>query len=361
MFNDYVRNIEFELTNMCNAGCTMCSRVGTYPGGLSEEVYNSGWKNISKNVHHHVIDSLIHEHVEAIDYGGNFGDPLIHPNIFELLEYTSQFNIYQEVQTNASLQTKKFWKNVAKLKNLRIWFHIDGLEDTNHLYRRFTNFKKIENNAKTFLDSGGNGSWVFIVFRHNEHQVEEAQDLAKKWGFDEFIIKKTARGLEKDSSKFAAKDIMTKNGIQKLGYHAPNNPKYRADSLDKKENLPIDCYSKKRGTYYVTCEEEVHPCCITGKHAYRIKHSNIERDNICNDIKFDVRINPVDNTFNNIVKNYNNLQTIFEENWKNKNYKICDKRCGTNITSQKQHISFKDNLGSKRFSGWAGPHNLRNY
>ena len=53
-----------------------------------------------------------------------------------------------------------------------------------------------ERNAKTFLDSGGTGSWVFIVFHHNEHQVEEARELSKRWGFDEFIIKKTSRKFE---------------------------------------------------------------------------------------------------------------------------------------------------------------------
>ena len=44
MFNKKVRNIEFELTNRCNAGCPLCSRTGTNKGGLSDTVYNSGWK-----------------------------------------------------------------------------------------------------------------------------------------------------------------------------------------------------------------------------------------------------------------------------------------------------------------------------
>ena len=75
MFNAKVRNIEFELTNRCNAGC-LCSRTGTNKGGLSDSVYNSGWKDLSKEVHHHVIDSLRKRHdIESIDYGGCYGDP----------------------------------------------------------------------------------------------------------------------------------------------------------------------------------------------------------------------------------------------------------------------------------------------
>ena len=96
--------------------------------------------------------------------------------------------IYQEVQTNASLQTDKFWQSVAKIDKLRMWFHLDGLKDTNHIYRRYTNWSKIERNAKTFLDAGGRGSWVFIVFRHNEHQVEEAERFAEDLGFTNVYV-----------------------------------------------------------------------------------------------------------------------------------------------------------------------------
>ena len=37
-------------------------------------------------------------------------------------------SIYQEVQTNASLQTDKFWQSVAKIDKLRMWFHLDALK-----------------------------------------------------------------------------------------------------------------------------------------------------------------------------------------------------------------------------------------
>ena len=244
MFNEYVRNIEFELTNRCNAGCPLCSRTGTNKGGLSDSVFNSGWKEISKEVHHHVIDSVDRNYIESIDYGGCYGDPLMHPNILEILQYGE--GIYQEVQTNASLQSVKFWKSIAKIKNLRMWFHLDGLEDTNHIYRRYTDWKKIEKNAKTFLDSGGTGSWVFIVFHHNEHQVEEARELSKQWGFDEFIIKKTSRNFENGEHK-VSKEVMTPDGLQTITYERSRDISYQDESVQNSivTDIPIDCYSKK--------------------------------------------------------------------------------------------------------------------
>jgi hypothetical protein len=44
-----------------------------------------------------------------------------------------------------------------------------------------------------FVAAGGRAEWDFIVFRHNEHQVEEARALAKELGFQRFFVKKTSR------------------------------------------------------------------------------------------------------------------------------------------------------------------------
>ena len=44
-----------------------------------------------------------------------------------------------------------------------------------------------------FRAAGGHAQWDFIVFRHNQHQVERAQQLSREWGFSKFQVKKTAR------------------------------------------------------------------------------------------------------------------------------------------------------------------------
>jgi len=54
-------------------------------------------------------------------------------------------------------------------------------------------------NAKAFIDAGGIAHWDFIVFQHNEHQVEEARHLAKEMGFKNFNVKKTTRWRRYDN------------------------------------------------------------------------------------------------------------------------------------------------------------------
>lgn len=359
LFNEYVRNIEFEPTNRCNAACPLCSRSGQFKGGLSETVYRSKWRDLDIDVHKHIVESLNLDKVESLDYGGCYGDPLMHPKFLKMLQQGSEAS-YQEVQTNASLQTKKFWTESAKIDNLRIWFHLDGLEDTNHLYRRLTDWKKIEKNAKTFLDAGGKASWVFIVFKHNEHQVEEAREMSKEWGFDEFIIKKTARRMKEGQE--ASKKMWTHDGFETFSYEPPENKDYVAEViLNGTTQMDIDCYSEKRGTYYVSCDDRVWPCCVIGKHAFEDRWTwNMDYDQIFKDISFDTKVDPINNTFNDIIDNYNKREEDFRLNWEARNYKHCVNRCGKNATCQKVHITTEQGSGSKRYDGWAGPHNLRN-
>ena len=47
--------------------------------------------------------------------------------------------------------------------------------------------------AKALIEAGGTAEWQFIVFRHNEHQIQDAMNLAKTMGFKRFNIVKTTR------------------------------------------------------------------------------------------------------------------------------------------------------------------------
>ena len=67
-------------------------------------------------------------------------------------------------------------------------FSIDGLEDTNHLYRRNVQWHKVMENAKSFIDAGGLARWRMIVFEHNAHQLKDAEQLSKAMGFGKFDI-----------------------------------------------------------------------------------------------------------------------------------------------------------------------------
>jgi MoaA/NifB/PqqE/SkfB family radical SAM enzyme len=132
---------------------------------------------------------------------GNYGDPCACKEFVAIYEYVREINPYIGLacNTNGSLRNPAWWSRLgAVMKEEQCLgnyctFSLDGLEDTNHLYRRNTNWKKIMENAKAFIDAGGVAHWDYIVFEHNEHQIDEARQLAIDMGFKNFNIKRTTR------------------------------------------------------------------------------------------------------------------------------------------------------------------------
>ena len=47
------------------------------------------------------------------------------------------------------------------------------------VYREGSNFTKVEQNYRAFNRAGGRSNWQFIVFEHNEHQLEQAKAQTK--------------------------------------------------------------------------------------------------------------------------------------------------------------------------------------
>ena len=130
-----------------------------------------------------------------INLCGNNGDPIYHPRFLEILKQLKNQNHKIKIATNGSAKTEKFWTQVGDItdKQDTITFGIDGLDDTNHLYRIGSNFDKIIENATAYINAGGKAEWQFIEFAHNYHQIDDAEKLASKLGFTNFTVKYTAR------------------------------------------------------------------------------------------------------------------------------------------------------------------------
>jgi MoaA/NifB/PqqE/SkfB family radical SAM enzyme len=193
---DYAKNIkrlQIEITNMCNAYCPGCAR--NLQGGQLIDSVTPGimemdiWKTLISNKNM--------EHIESISFNGAFGDPLMHSNILEMLQhlYIVKPSVAVTIFSNGSMRKETFFTELAhKLKQFYqhdLIFSIDGLADTNHLYRRNTDFNKIINHAKTFTKAGGSLEWWMIVFEHNKHQIIQAKQMAKELGCRKFALRKS--------------------------------------------------------------------------------------------------------------------------------------------------------------------------
>ena len=197
MWKGNITQVHWEPTDKCNSGCPMCPRYDDN-GFEIPTLANTEWtlESFKQAWPKEFIQTLW-----KILACGNFGDPCACREFVDIYEYVRELNprIGLACNTNGSLRTPDWWARLGAVMTQQqnngnyCTFSIDGLEDTNHLYRRNTIWKKIMENAKAFIDAGGIAHWDYIVFEHNEHQVDEARQLAIDMGFKNFNVKRTTR------------------------------------------------------------------------------------------------------------------------------------------------------------------------
>jgi hypothetical protein len=179
--------------------------------------------------------------------------------------------------TNGGGRPAAWWKRLATVVS-RCTFSIDGLEDTNHLYRRGVVWGKLMTSVKAFLGAGGKADWDFLVFRHNEHQVEQARALSRSLGFSKFNVKSTARFLRNgrpvDSMPVQGEDGRFEYNLEMPTAQILQNPalgEFKTAAATGQtydhylQTTPVECKVLHGGEIYISGEGHVFPCCWTAK------------------------------------------------------------------------------------------------
>lgn len=185
---DTIKWLHVEPTTRCNAWCSSCPRNNNGYGlrdFVLEDLDPQRLQNVIK-----ILPNL-----KTIQFCGNLGDPCASKLIDRQLEVVKDSNMSLQIHTNGSLRTANWWASLAKKfgDKLSVWFAIDGLEDTHKIYRQATDWNKIIDNAKSFINAGGNAVWQFIPFAHNEHQIKDCMKMSTALGFSKFEFVKDAR------------------------------------------------------------------------------------------------------------------------------------------------------------------------
>jgi len=254
--------LQFELSSMCNALCLGCVRTDS--NSFNEKKYVIPDKQyIEFETFKKILQAPEFATVEELEFCGTIDDPLMHPEFLEFLDFASTVKKYNIIiHTNASLRSKSYWKKLAEvlLKNDRhvVKFSIDGMEDTNHIYRQNTTWSKIMENAQAFINAGGNGGWQFLIFPWNEHQLMDAKALSVKMGFNEFMSRHdrsvaTSLGLQQ-IQKIKITNVERKTG--KSSIESTNR------ALHDSVNNSIECNNQNKKMYFISFDSKLWPCCF---------------------------------------------------------------------------------------------------
>jgi len=197
-----VKRLELEFNNTCFLYCGGCGRT------FNPQLEKAGKKLIMLK---DIKRFFPPEFVKQLHYFlscGNYGDPTAHPETLDILRYFRDNGCKNvSISSNGASRSPEWWAELASIingpggsrdniKNYyggRVTFSIDGLADTNHLYRVGAKWDRIVENVTAFINAGGRARWQWIMMNHNEHQLEEAKQFAKDIGFSEFIEKVSFR------------------------------------------------------------------------------------------------------------------------------------------------------------------------
>lgn len=212
----------------------------------------------------------------SIDFCGTTGDAMMHPKILEMFEIIQEQGRKSDTHTNGGSRNVEFFKRLGKMSakskgRISVTFAIDGLEDTSALYRIDTNYNKVIENAKSYIDAGGNANWQYIIFEHNQHQVEQAQQTATKFGFRKFKSFPSVRfrlpEVEVRASAYQKKINKNKSAMKlKTADQAPQDQithrKKTTQQLTREQHNDISCRTLETKEIFVDEKGRVWPCCF---------------------------------------------------------------------------------------------------
>jgi len=247
-----IKVLHLEPTDVCQAACPLCSRE------TDKAFHKHQQHHLSvRQVQHHFDDQAI-ANLAKMFMCGNYGDPVAGKHTVELYQYFRSVNpsIVLGLNTNGAIQNPFWWYGLAKILNQPqdfVVFSIDGLESTNHVYRKNVDWSKLMANARSFIEAGGSAHWDMLVYKHNQHQVDECEKLAQDMGFRWFRAKVSKRGFTGRLEAPIGWLLPTVQGTR-VNCHALNE---QSAYIDARGNLSPCCWLGARQKDFVTDFESI--------------------------------------------------------------------------------------------------------
>jgi len=266
---DTIEWLDIELTSFCNIECKGCFRVLSKH---ADKILNKEYITID-TIRERFQKSMF-PNIKIINFCGSVDEPTSHPQFFDIIRHFADWDAHINIATNGSLRTTKWWEELASIlpSSHAVTWGIDGSDELSEVYREGSNFIKVEQNFRAFNAAGGRSNWQFIVFEHNEHQLEEAKQRATDEGFKSFKTIISHRKQSKGDTVKAAK----------------------TEKIDNAPEIPyVSCKYGNQKRIFINHMGNVIPCCHLNSKMLEYSASEEHKDE-----------------FESLLKNNDYMQTI---------------------------------------------------
>jgi radical SAM protein with 4Fe4S-binding SPASM domain len=175
--------ITIDPTNYCNLRCPLCP-TGSGDLGRARAILSlDEFERLVSQVSKYAFEiSLM-----------NWGEPLLNPHLFEMIRYCRSRRLSTSLSTNLVRLKPQDVDPLLTSGLDYVTVSLDGTtQEVYEIYRVGGKLDVVLDNLRTLLkrrdELGLQTPWIrwqFIIMKHNEHQIDEARQLAKEIGVDE--------------------------------------------------------------------------------------------------------------------------------------------------------------------------------
>ena len=171
-------------TNICNLECRFCP-TGQKRGSRPQKV-------MDMNLYKSIMDK-IGKYLLYVEFC-NWGEPLLNKNMAQMIKIAKEYEAQTFLSTNLNVNlTENMAEELVKSGLDRMTISIDGAsQKTYEIYRKngnidlvFKNIKLLAEAKKKFNSITPHLHWQFLVFKHNEHEIETARQISKTIGVND--------------------------------------------------------------------------------------------------------------------------------------------------------------------------------
>lgn len=241
-------SLTIEPTTACNLGCPEC------PSGLKQFTRPEG--NLKPEFYQRIIDQVYRKTFYLNFYFQ--GEPYINPAFLDMVSYASRKKMYTATSTNAHFLNDKNAKATVESGLDRLTISIDGTtQETYENYRKQGQLSKVIEGTKNIIrwkkELKSKSPYVifqFLVVQPNQHQIEDAKQLARELGVDEIRFK-TAQVYDYQNGNPLIPTINKYSRYQK-----------QADGTFKLKNKMLNECWRMWSSCVITWDGKVVPCCF---------------------------------------------------------------------------------------------------
>jgi MoaA/NifB/PqqE/SkfB family radical SAM enzyme len=250
-----INGFHIETTNICTLKCSGCARtrfIEQWPGK---------WKNHSLDTREFLDFLDIDIQGKKFNFCGNYGDPIYHPRLDELIAGIKDRGGVISLVTNGSHRSQDWWKNIVELldENDSVTFSIDGLPENFHIYRENAHWPSIKDAIDVCAESSTYTIWKYIPFSYNCNDIETARVLCAEFGIDEFVISPSDRFDDRTQHLLPTMEF--------LGNRFQSQQEFKKGNAQQ-----VNPKCKNGREHFITATGHYSPCCYLADHRFYYKN-----------------------------------------------------------------------------------------